>query len=135
MQWRSTSKPGRRERDPRRGSALVLCMLAVAVMSLSAIAIVRNQQRASLRARSVRDRAMGQAVADGLMHRHVALVRNSGGFVPVNPDPELDSLGYDQTQTTLSVDTVNNEVSVSVLLYPTAPAGRPASSTTSEINP
>lgn len=135
MNWASKRFCLTKKRSQRRGSALVLCMLAVAVMSLSAIAIVRNQQRASLRAHSIRDRVVGQAVADGLVHRHVALVRNAGGLVAENSDPDLDALGYDQTRTTLSVDTSTNEVSVSVLLYPTAPLSQPAASTTSDIGP
>lgn len=68
---------------------MVLCMLAVAILSISALSIVRSHRRINARAMAVGDQARGIAVAEGLLHRHVALARHSGGVVLPQTDPGL----------------------------------------------
>lgn len=114
--------PARRCR--RQGSAIVLCMLAVAVLSLSSLAIVRGHRRLNARVASVQNEARGRAVAEGLLHRHIARVR-SGGAASSTTDPALRATPYDRAFATAAVPT-GGRMQVSVNLFPAATVPTPS---------
>ncbi|WP_218933858.1 hypothetical protein [Rubripirellula lacrimiformis] len=59
----------------RQGSALLICTLAATVLSMATLAIVRSQQLAIARIDATRTSLSGQATADGLMQRTIAMLR------------------------------------------------------------
>ena len=80
----------------RRGSALLVCTLAAAVLSMAAIAIIRSSQRSIARVDALRTSGQGRCVADGLLQRSIAILRanpNTTGTIsdPSNGTPDARS--------------------------------------------
>ena len=71
----------------RRGSALLLCTLAAAVLATAAIAILRSGQRSIARIESIRACDSGRQVADGLVQRAIATLRVDGNASGLLVDP------------------------------------------------
>lgn len=123
---------GHQGRSRRAGSAVVLSFLAMAVMSLAAISIVRSHRRANIRASNVRQQVEGRLVAEGLIHRNVALARTNGVLPIASLDAELSDSSFPNAwMTTPVIDTVNQTVSLQVYMYPGAT--QPAASVTTAI--
>ncbi len=113
----------------RTGSAVVLSFLAMAVMSLAAISIVRSHRRANIRASNVRQQVEGRLVAEGLIHRNVALARTNGVLPVASLDAELSDSSFPNAwMANPVIDPVNQTVSLQVYMYPGAT--RPAASVT-----
>jgi hypothetical protein len=71
----------------RRGSALLLCTLAAAVLSVSAIAIIRSTQRGIVRVESQQAARQGRATTEGLLQRSIAILRTNPLTTGTIPDP------------------------------------------------
>ena len=94
----------------RRGSALLVCTLAAAVLSMAAIAIVRSSQRSIARVDALRTTAQGRCVAEGLFQRSVGILRtdpNTTGTIvdPANgmPDARCELRRLSPTATQIQV--------------------------------
>lgn len=77
----------------RRGSALLVCTLAAAILSMAAIAILRSSQRNIARVDALETSSRGRFVSEGLYQRSIALLRlnpNTTGTIvdPGNGMPE-----------------------------------------------
>ncbi|QDS91309.1 hypothetical protein FF011L_00380 [Roseimaritima multifibrata] len=59
----------------RRGAALLICMLAAAAVSLSAMAILRSLHRSSLRTQSIESIAADRQVAMGIANAAVSQLK------------------------------------------------------------
>lgn len=80
-----------RKSRQRRGSALLVCTLAAAVVSMAAIAIVRSGRHSVARVEALRVSASSHHVAEGLTQRAIAILRddpNRNGDV-VDPNAPL----------------------------------------------
>ena len=66
----------RSPRRNRKGSALLLCTLAAAMLSMAAVGIIRGSRRAIARTDSLNASTEGRLVADGLFQRAIAHMRN-----------------------------------------------------------
>lgn len=80
-----------RKSRQRRGSALLVCTLAAAVVSMAAIAIVRSGRQSVARIEALRVSSSSRHVAEGLTQRAVSLLRadpNRSGDV-VDPNAPL----------------------------------------------
>ncbi len=99
----------------RRGSAMLVCMLAAGVIALSATAILRAQQRSALRTRAVVQTAADQQVTAGLAHCAIARLRTDPAFTGTVSDADFGN----QVRATLTPATPP-EVLISVWLHPTA---------------
>lgn len=118
----------------RNGSAVVLSFLAMAVVSLAAVSIVRSHRRANVRSASVRDQVEGRLIAEGLVHRNVALARTNGSLPLVSLDAELSTSAFPDTwMAPPVVDVANQTVSLQVYMYPGATV--PATTVTTSIAP
>lgn len=118
----------------RNGSAVVLSFLAMAVISLAAVSIVRSHRRANVRSASVRDQVEGRLIAEGLVHRNVALARTNGSLPLVSLDAELSTSAFpDAWMAPPVVDVANQTVSLQVYMYPGATV--PATTVTTSIAP
>ncbi|WDQ19222.1 hypothetical protein [Rhodopirellula sp. P2] len=116
----------------RSGSAVVLSFLAMAVLSLAAISIVRSHRRSNVRSASVRQQVEGRLVAEGLIHRNVALARANGALPVASLDAELASTSFpDAWMAPPVIDVANQTVSLQVYMYPGATV--PAASLTTAI--
>lgn len=115
-------------RRAHHGSAIVLCLLAVAVSSVATLTIVRSQRRATARASALLDRTAGDAIAQGLLHRQIALVKRDGGLKKIDIDPVVEKLGYTKSRVVFQDDPVNRVLSFQVYLHPDAPLNLPAAS-------
>lgn len=62
-------------RRKRSASALLLCTLAAAVLSMAAIAILRSGQRGVARVEARRSSSTAQHTAAGLLQRSIAVLR------------------------------------------------------------
>ena len=71
----------------RRGSALLVCTLAIAVLSMAAIAILRSSQRSIRRVDSLRDACQGRCVTDGMLQRSIAVLRTRPDATGTVADP------------------------------------------------
>ncbi|MEO9596033.1 hypothetical protein [Rhodopirellula bahusiensis] len=117
---------------PRVGSAVVLSFLAMAVMSLAAISIVRSHRRANVRAANVRHQVEGRLIAEGLIHRNVALAKTNGVLPVASLDAELSNSSFpDAWVAPPVIDTTNETVSLQVYMYPGAI--QPAATVTTSI--
>ncbi|GAA5505332.1 hypothetical protein [Novipirellula caenicola] len=72
-------QPSRRARR-RTGSALLLCTLAAAVLSMSAIAILRSSKLAIARVDARRTAIQGRHIAAGLVQRAIAELKSDSNF-------------------------------------------------------
>ena len=84
----------------RRGSAILLCTLAAAVLSMSAIAILRSSRHHIARTDAQRSSVQGHHVADGLAQRCVAVLRADPGATGtiIDPDAPLADASGELTQ-------------------------------------
>ena len=73
MMRRVRSRTDKRRR--RNGSAILVCTLAAAVLSLAAIAILRSSRHQIARTGAQRSSVQGHQVSDGLVQRCVAILR------------------------------------------------------------
>ena len=64
-------------RKRRKGSALLLCTLVTAVLSMSAIAILRSSQLAITRVESTRNSVAARHAADGFVQRAVSILKSN----------------------------------------------------------
>jgi len=62
-------------KDRRRGSALLLCTLAIAVLSMASIAILRSNQRGIATVDGIRTSRQARYAADGMVQRAIAAIR------------------------------------------------------------
>lgn len=97
----------------RRGSALLICTLAAAVLSMATIAILRSQQHAVRRVDAARASLSAKMTADGLMQRAVALLRTDPSLATTFNDRRFRNSPAFVVVQPLSVD----ESRVSVYLY------------------
>ena len=84
----------------RRGSAILLCTLAAAILSFSAIAILRSSRHQIAKTDAHRSGLQGHHVSDGLVQRCVAVLRanpNATGQV-VDPSSPLANAYGELTQ-------------------------------------
>lgn len=91
-----------RNRRKRRGSALVVCTIATAALSLAAIAIVRSGTRSIARLESLRSTDAGRHVAAGLTQRAIATLRNDPSASGTIIDPGNGMADATCQMTTLS---------------------------------
>lgn len=120
---RHQSKAPRRSRPAHNGSAIVLCILAIAVISLASVTIVRSHRRMNFRRSAIKARSHGRLIADGLIHREIAFTRQPSlaGRTPLDPDLKT-MLGFENAQAVASnFDATGETMTVQVLLYPGAP--------------
>lgn len=103
-------------RAARCGAAVLLCTLAAAVLSLSAIAILRSSSHQRDQLASRREVAEARQAADALLARAVALIRVD----PTISGPITDSGStHPDARATITPDGSGNR-SVHVFLYPGA---------------
>jgi hypothetical protein len=116
-------------RRGRRGSALLVCTLAAAVLSMAAIAIIRSSQRNIARVDALRTTGEGRFVVEGLFQRSIAVLRsdpNSTGPIvdPANGMPGatcvLRQLSPTATQVQIFLYTGATTPAKDVVLDPTA---------------
>ncbi|MEM8911113.1 MAG: hypothetical protein AAGC97_05040 [Planctomycetota bacterium] len=113
------------QRPPRIGSAMVLCMLAVVVLSLGSLTIVRGHRHLNASVAANGDQTRGRAVAEGLLHRHLARLRAAGGAtISATTDPSLQGTPY-QWATASSGAANGGSVTVQVDLFPTSTVATP----------
>ena len=79
---------GCREKS-RRGSALLVCTLAAAVLSLAAIAILRSSRHHITRTDASRTSIQGHHVTDGLVQRSIAILRADPNAAGTFVDPNV----------------------------------------------
>ncbi len=78
----------------RRGSALLLCTLAIAVISLASIAIVRSNQRGIANVDGIRVSRQARYDADGIVQRSIAALRvdpTISGSLPLSASTPKDA--------------------------------------------
>lgn len=102
-----------KRRSNRRGSAILICALATAVLSMATIAIVRSQQHAVRRVDAARASVTAKMTADGLMQRAVAMLRTNPALATTFNDPHVRNSSAFVVVQPLSSD----ESRVSVFLY------------------
>ena len=112
----------------RNASALLLCTLAAAVLSMAAIAILRSGQRGIARVEARRTSSAGQHVAAGLLQRSVAILRvnpaTTGNIVdPGNGMPgaysELQSLSPSATRIRVFLYAASTTPAIETVVDPT----------------
>lgn len=91
-----------RKTATRRGSALLVCTLAAAVLSMAAIAILRSSQRNIARVDSLRSSTQGRSVSQGLFQRSVAVLRTNPAASGLVTDPGVVLPGARSQLTRLS---------------------------------
>ena len=64
----------------RSGSALLLCTLAAAVLSMSAIAMLRSSKLAIARVDAQRTAVQARHIGDGLVQQAIAQLKNDSNF-------------------------------------------------------
>lgn len=107
----------------RKGSAIVLAILAIAVISMAGITIVRSHRRMNFRQSAVQARTEGRLIAHGLVHREIAFRRQTPLGIVVPIDQTLNAFPqFENAQSvTTNVDAINQVMDTSVILYPGAP--------------
>ncbi|MCM2369746.1 hypothetical protein [Aporhodopirellula aestuarii] len=113
-------------RASRRGSAILLCYLAMAVVSVASIAIARSHRRLNMRRSVTLSSVQGRLVADGLVHRQIAYQRINPSLVLAPIDKTLaDITGFeDATANIVAVDTTAETFEMEIALYKDAPVIR-----------
>lgn len=116
-------------RNRRRGSALVVCTLAAAALSMAAIAIVRSGQHSIARVRARQSSDSGRHVAEGLTQRAISLLRNDPATSGTVIDPgspiagawcELTTLSPTATQIRVYLYTGSSIPATDIVVDPTA---------------
>lgn len=123
---------GGRVRSSRHGSAIILSVVAIAVISLASITVVRSHRRMNFQRSATKLRSEGRLIADGLIHREIAFSRQVPlkGQAPSDPALKLFP-SFEECQTKISdVNATDETMTVEVFLYP----GAPAASSRSRIN-
>ncbi len=82
-------KRARRMQRQRRGSAILLCTLAAAILSLAAIAIVRSSRHHIAHTHAHRSSVDGHHISDGLAQRCVAILRADPNATGRVTDPNI----------------------------------------------
>jgi hypothetical protein len=101
----------------------------MAVLSLAAISIVRSHRRLNIRSASVRQQVEGRLVAEGLIHRNVAIARTNGALPTADLDAEISASSFpDAWLAPPVVDAANQTVTLQVYMY--SGATTPAASVT-----
>ena len=120
---RCPSRNTRRPLAKRHGSAIILCMVAIAVISVASITVVRSHRRLNFRRSATQARSHGRLIADGLVHREIAYNRQSPSSGPAPSNPELETMpGFEKARASVSdYDKAGETMTVDVLLYPGAP--------------
>lgn len=78
-----------RRRTKRHGSALLICTIATAFVSLASIAILRSNQRGISRVDAIRVSRQGRHAADGLVQRSIAALRVNPNRAGTIVDPAV----------------------------------------------
>jgi len=81
--------PAHRLKRNRRGSALLVCTLAITVISIASVAILRSTQRGITRVDAQRSTVQARLVADGLVQRAIAAIRLNPAARGTLPLPKL----------------------------------------------
>ena len=97
----------------KRGSTLLLCTLATAVISTASIAILRSSQRQIARLDAQTSTTRGRTISDGLTQRAIAILRVDPNANGVISDPDLDNPDARCQLTRLS----GNATQIQVFLY------------------
>ncbi|TWT92276.1 hypothetical protein [Neorhodopirellula pilleata] len=107
----------------RKGSAIVLAILAIAVVSLAGVTIVRSHRRMNFRQSAVQARTQGRLIAHGLVHREIAFrrVTPSGPTAPIDQTLSDFPLFENAQCIANNVDVANQMMDTSVILYPGGP--------------
>ncbi len=110
----------------RRGSAMLLCFLAIAVVSVASIAMARSHRRLNVRRSVMQSTTQGRLVADGLVNREIAYQRLVAGVGVAPADRSLRKLpGFEQAAINLTaIDPTAQTIGVDVMLYSGAPSIR-----------
>jgi hypothetical protein len=108
----SRSQPPLKHRY-RRGSALLLCTLAIAVVSLASIAVLRSNLRGIARVDALRNGRQARQLADGWVQRSTAMLRLNPTFAGSLPLPGTAPAGTRVQLTPLSP----NATRIQVFLY------------------
>ncbi len=77
-----------KNRRLRRGSALLVCTLAAVVISLAAVTMLRSSRRSIARIDAIQASDGGRHVADGLLQRSIALLRENPATAGTIVDPD-----------------------------------------------
>ncbi len=114
------------KRRPRSGSAILLCFLAMAVVSVASIAIARSHRRLNIRRSVLLSSVQGKLIADALTHRQIAYQRINPSLVLAPIDKTLASVtGFENaTAKIVSVDTTEQTLEMDISLYPGSPVIR-----------
>jgi hypothetical protein len=116
----------------RKGSAIILSIVAIAILSMASLTLLRSFRRMNFRHSATIGHAQGQMIADGLIHRRIAferlaltnpaILRDAGlkqfprfEDAVVEPQPLPNSSIPRLAPTTLTIE---------VKLYPNAPSAR-----------
>ncbi|WP_404309784.1 hypothetical protein [Neorhodopirellula lusitana] len=111
---------------PRNGSAIILSIMAIAVISLASLAVVRSHKRMNYKQSALQARTEGRLVADGLIHREVAYWRTVADIdasaranATSPPDKTLeDSVRFSKaTIGKRSVDSGRSTMDLAIVLY------------------
>lgn len=78
----------RRTHRHRRGSALLICTLAATVLSMASIAILRSNRREVARVEARRAASQARVVAQGLVQRSIAMLRDDAKLSGVIADKD-----------------------------------------------
>ena len=107
----------------RNGSAIILCLVAIAVISVASITVVRSHRRLNFRRSAVKARSHGRLIADGLIHREIAFNRQFPSSGPAPLDPALRTMpGFEEARAAvIALDLAGETMTVAVQLYPGAP--------------
>jgi len=106
-----------------KGSAIVLAILAIAVVSTAGITIVRSHRRMNFRQSAIKARTQGRLIAHGLLHRELAFRRQSPIGIPTPIDKTLSAFPtFEEARTIASnIDSTDGVMDASIILYPGAP--------------
>ena len=99
----------------RRGAALLICMLAAAAVSLSAMAIMRSLHRSALRTQSIESIAADRQLALGIANAAVAQLNGTSALPGNLSFPALSK----EARVVITPVTLK-EITLSVWLFPTA---------------
>jgi hypothetical protein len=106
-------RPSKTKSRNRRGSALLLCTLAIAVISLASVAVLRSNLRGIARIDALRNARQSRQLADGWVQRSTAMLRLNPNFSGALPLPGSAPAGTRVELTMLSP----NATRIQVFLY------------------
>lgn len=119
----STRSASRSVRRPRRGSAILLCFLAMAVVSVASITIARSHRRLNIRRSVTQSSVQGRLIAEGLTQRQIAYQRTHPSLVVAPVDKTLSKVnGFEDAQArVVALDVPQQTIEMEVSLYSGAP--------------